>query len=142
MRKYTTRPKNTENFGPICLPISSSLLPAKTIAAIPMTESPASVTTNPMVPETKESPARCPIIGGKIMFPAPKNMANSARETETICPALNFSFISNISLLIFILSPVNRGSAWQRNETRNFFRCDKNTQKGKSPCVFKRFCSD
>ena len=38
----------------------------------------------------KLDPASWPMAGGKIMFPAPKKMANRVRETERSCLRLSF----------------------------------------------------
>ena len=64
--------------------------PTSTTAIMPKMAMPASVVTNPARAGAKLDPASCPMAGGKIMFPAPKKMANRVRETERSCLRLSF----------------------------------------------------
>ena len=86
---------------PSLLNRSEGLLPERNTASRASTASPASTTMKHRKPENHFSPVVNPRYGGKIRFPAPKNMANSANPRTIIF----FLF----SLLPMDLSPFTIG---------------------------------
>lgn len=72
--------------------------PTSTTAIMPKMAMPASVVTNPARAGAKLDPASWPMAGGKIMFPAPKKMANRVRETERSCLRLSFFIVVSLTI--------------------------------------------
>ena len=92
--KYTRIAKNFANRRSTMLPRSFIESPVKTTAVIPKIAIPASVTMKPNSAQKKFVPACWPMAGGKIIVPAPKNIANNVIEIDNICK--KFSFFRNI----------------------------------------------
>ena len=86
--------KIIENLGPILDAIVSKVPSPFKQDNIANSGNPTPVIINPSIPIIYSLPIACPKYGGKIKFPAPKNIANSAK------PIINISLF-----LLFILSP-------------------------------------
>ena len=90
------------------LPITPSTPPflLDTVAIIAATARPTSIRKNPMNPTNQEEPVSLPRNGGKIRFPAPNCVANSARPmmmmAERLLLVLPFCSIISIPLILFI----------------------------------------
>ena len=69
------------NFTPILFVIPSKVPLPLEHASIASKGSPTPVRTNPTIPNKYLSPSIFPSAGGKIKFPAPKNIENRAKPT-------------------------------------------------------------
>ena len=76
-----TDPSRAPNFGCTLSAISLIDVPEIAIATIPISVSPIPVIKNPPMASGHPLPEITPRYGGKIRFPAPKNIANNANPT-------------------------------------------------------------
>lgn len=81
----------TENFGCTLLPILLPLFPGITqFTRTPISGKVTAVSRNPIPAHQILFPALKPSVGGKIKFPAPKNMENIVNPTANISRVVNF----------------------------------------------------
>lgn len=79
----------------------SAFPPTLESVSVPSKGSPAPVMTKPMAAISQDEPVFTPTEGGKIIFPAPKNIANSVRPATNVSRS-KFFFKSNPHFFIIL----------------------------------------
>ena len=117
MERYTRMVNTVANTG-CTRPASLSRPPARATAVTPAMGRPTALTARPAKAGQRLVPACAPRCGGKIRFPAPKNMENSVKLTksrllpESFCigqtprffPASRMTGIDTIQFIVLYIS--------------------------------------
>ena len=93
MQSIISKASTVTTTGFTFLPRSVNDVPNNTTVRTPRKGETMPVVKNPATAASHSSPAFSPINGGKIRFPAPKNIANNAKPKVTAVPTLFFNYI-------------------------------------------------